>query len=1108
MRKRIINKISIYLLTCLMAISNFSYLSGVFAEENKDIPKVEIKFEERDIDNTSKSIGINAIPIEGVEFLSITFPDGSKSDKNQAEFIVTKNGNYEFIITIKEADLVSDIKGMYEVKSFVESTPTPTVTPEVTSAPEIKDKYVAKEVTAEELTHRGLLKDEEATKQFGYIVYTNGTEKFFYGVINDDETTLNWYILNKEMNKWEIKKEESPEISNSEERVLNSFAPMALVAEGDLSQINMGDFFTFWTSGTGSTSSGKGYFKLGNGSYSYPGRIDLLQAKTKNTISLNRSFTITGTLNISSQPDGAAFGITQEKVVTAGNATSAAGATLGIYPAGRSMVYEIDVWNNGDVGTADDLTLSGNDYGQLHPHVVFTQTSSDISGGWPSSSGSNFYKVQDYLRPSDYLNQDKPFSLVYDYDTNSIEFSYAGISYKKTNVRSHFSTRDVYFFISGAINTDSIYGRRPEIVFKPTFFSYTDNEPDFSENLTFRKPNTSSTLTTTLAANDIISSTKSGTGVYAKPGDSVIIRQKIFNKISTGVEQETKISIPQLNLGGSAITPSNVWFGYNANGSSAQQVTTNISNGSGNTQKAYLPINKGSLYVFYEVQIPNNYSSNENITSQISISTTDLLGEDVKTSQLNTAIVAGLPTISAKNNKPARYILQNSTITDDDYLKGVSGRLYDEAVASDYSAITATFPNQLLTFTKSVNTANLGKQSVVYKLKDTRTTVNLESNPTLTRTFIVEKDEGQSYSPDFSTYVNGKNVSIQAVKITSGIAVGGITDSEFITLHQATAGHVDTNTNTVSDTPTVTVNATDRANIAAGKVGKYTITFNNTVAGQTATKNVELEIFPNFPEDAVVSGDGTKYVKADAKIVKQAEIRTGIALDTNVTDTELITVLNASGGKINDGGTGVQAVVPNVSMDATSRGKLNRSEIGDYSVTFSVGTGAPEAIASKTVVLKVMPDDTSTSEDGKYWVSGEAVIIKSGELLAGVAADNNVTDAEYRALHNVLAGHINADGTATTDTAVVTVSVADKAKINTGTVGSYTVTVSNGTGTSTATKTFTLTIIPTSGDISGDKNYWVSGEAVIIKSGELLAGVAADNNVTDAEYRTLHNVLA
>ncbi|MEA4874512.1 hypothetical protein, partial [Anaerorhabdus sp.] len=195
-----------------------------------------------------------------------------------------------------------------------------------------------------------------------------------------------------------------------------------------------------------------------------------------------------------------------------------------------------------------------------------------------------------------------------------------------------------------------------------------------------------------------------------------------------------------------------------------------------------------------------------------------------------------------------------------------------------------------------------------------------------------------------------------------------------------------------------------------------------------------------------------------------------------------------------------------VTVSATDKTKINTGTVGSYTVTVSNGTGTEKS--EKVLGLMIVADNTDISGDKNYWVSGEALIIKSKDLLDNEASDNDVTDAEYRALHNVLAGHINADGTATTDTAVVTVSAADKAKINAGTVGSYTVTVSNGTGTEKSEKVLGLMIVADNTDISGDKNYWVSGEALIIKSKDLLDNEASDNDVTDAEYRALHNVLA
>lgn len=306
---------------------------------------------------------------------------------------------------------------------------------------------------------------------------------------------------------------------------------------------------------------------------------------SKYSVDFKRNFKISGRLNLTSNPEGFAIGFHNDKDYISKNT----GGSMGIYHSdyegntslndglNKAVVVEVDNYENSHFG---------DDGSEKRSHHLGINTTDDKG---------NANKVSIKKITNNYFNKLVDFELDWIGNENKIKFNLAGNIIESTldnDITNKLKETEGYYTIATGINYDYGSGNNKIII---DGFKYTDIQ---------------SQITTT------ISTLKKD---YAIPKEKVTVTHEIKNEKST-IELYDVLNLGKMKIdnAGNNLTISNIKVGESLDELRPYTDKNGIFDDNTPMLVKY-PVNRGSYYVQYEVEIPDlkNYGSTNNLDYEV-----------------------------------------------------------------------------------------------------------------------------------------------------------------------------------------------------------------------------------------------------------------------------------------------------------------------------------------------------------------------------------------------------------------------------------------------------------------------------------------------------------
>lgn len=239
---------------------------------------------------------------------------------------------------------------------------------------------------------------------------------------------------------------------------------------------------------------------------------------------------------------------------------------------------------------------------------------------------------------------------------------------------------------------------------------------------------------------------------------------------------------------------------------------------------------------------------------------------------------------------------------------------------------------------------------------------------------------------------------------------------------------------------TVGVETPSFANIKAGTLGVYDVTYKYTNEGVTDTKVVKLNV---VSDDAVISPEGKFAITAKNAIITEATAKA-------LADQSGLIAVNKAVVTMSDGTTQTPVV------NAVNFADIKAGKTGSYDVIYSYTAGSDTT--SKTVKVNVVKDGTVISPDQDFGLYAEHGFIKDNEAKA---LQNKSQVIPYNKAEVIMS-----DGTKKAPEN--TISSGDWLSITSGTKGTYAVLYQYGSGANEVNAPVKLTVIDKDAPVSPD----------------------------------------
>ncbi|WP_277489481.1 MULTISPECIES: hypothetical protein [unclassified Breznakia] len=269
------------------------------------------------------------------------------------------------------------------------------------------------------------------------------------------------------------------------------------------------------------------------------------------------------------------------------------------------------------------------------------------------------------------------------------------------------------------------------------------------------------------------------------------------------------------------------------------------------------------------------------------------------------------------------------------------------------------------------------------------------------------------------------------------------------------------------------VSTTSYADIKAGKLGVYNVTYRYGFGTNLVSKTVKLTVHDGTP-----SPGGNYVLNAKDGLISKSEAKA-------LSSTADLIAINDASVWMNDGSTDV----PVVTMLPLNWLSLNEGIINSYPVLYSYGSGSD--YTQKTVRVTVYDDGGIISPNKDFVLNAKNAVLTQSEA-------KTLTSASDLTVYNdALVSYANGNK------AIPNTTATEFASIKSGVVGTYNVTYDYGTGSNYTEKAVKLVVVKDGALIAPDRSFAIYAEDVTLNQDEARA-LTNKNQITSLAHAMVY----